>query len=742
MIVTVASAFPTIRSRDLESALAAAYLNSQTPVSDLATAEGSSAIYAKFARLIIDQAGDSELARSLPGLLVLGEASITPGTFSARPYNALMRGHIGRNRTWQDLGRLTPDTLFTFTNIGMSSVLEIVATAAHVSVAALDAGSIAPESPIDTPTTPPLLGDSTGISTDSRTFGLGGSAADSLATVAQWMQEITLASDLREALVELTDRGASVPEDVAAAWQAFLNLPLSSLAPPTDPGAYARIVADIDEVLGDYRRHLIFWSRIRPSPQPFGELGDQCGVTRERVRQIQVKVEEEVRALLAGSPYAPLRWRAREVARLLGLGFPAKAAAFRKAMDTMTCDLPVEVVDRVVVLLLWFGGPYRGSPDGWLLRADLPQSTLIQDAVDDFGRLDVHQLRSELTRSGLVGWAADAWIDQYVNLREIDGVTYLWQGSVADKATIVLTALGEPATAEAITEAIGEGHGVRSTRTRILEDPRFKRVDRVRVGLREWEDDEYTGIADEICEEIERHGGQADVRVLIATVAANYALKATSVEAYTTAPRFVLEDGTIRLRRGDEPYRPRRAIQDEARVYVLDVHRCAYRLLVDGEVLRGSGRTLPEGLGVWLGVMPGGRRVMTIESDEVPITWPDSALLGPSIGSLRRTAAAKGARAGDQLLLLINRDKSEAAVQLLREEDLEAAVPSERLSMLTGVEGVGRVLEQHLSEAVGAESLTTLRQRLRSRGENDLIALLPDRGVDLSDALDRLKQVL
>jgi hypothetical protein len=132
---------------------------------------------------------------------------------------------------------------------------------------------------------------------------------------------------------------------------------------------------------------------------------------------------------------------------------------------------------------------------------------------------------------------------------------------------------------------------------------------------------------------------------------------------------------------------------------------------------------------------------MTIESDEVPVTWPDSSLFGPSIGSLRRTAAALQAAAGDQLLLTFNRDTSEAAVQIHPASRVESATSSDRSSMLTGLEP-GLDFERRLSAAVGADSTTALRQRLRLRREDDLIPLLPGSNTDLGDALERLKEVL
>jgi hypothetical protein len=254
--------------------------------------------------------------------------------------------------------------------------------------------------------------------------------------------------------------------------------------------------------------------------------------------------------------------------------------------------------------------------------------------------------------------------------------------------------------------------------------------------------DEYTGIADELAEEIERQGGSCEIGKLVAIVAHNYNLRPGSVEAYTGAPRFVVEDRVVRLRRPDEPYASRRDITLEARCYVLGDGRCTYRMAVDRDVLRGSGRSIPEGLGVWLGVVPGVRRILSFGAIDIPVTWPDTALLGPSIGSLRRVVEDLGAELGTWIVLSFDRDRATGSAELIDTAALPSLDPEDKLSALTGITWSPGEMEMRVSSAVGATGGVGLRERLRQRGEDDLLALLPNHAAELDSALDRLKGVL
>jgi hypothetical protein len=431
----------------------------------------------------------------------------------------------------------------------------------------------------------------------------------------------------------------------------------------------------------------------------------------------------------------------------------------RKALNAATRGIP-DATAAAEALLLWLAGPYRlDKQTGWMfLEADYlggkvgplsevgppPQVSLLRKFTSDDGIVDLAAARSRAAAAGLVADAVDDWI-ALCPFRDFDGTLVLWHGNVADKADVLLGILRRPATADELGDLIGEGHSVRSIRNRLLEDDRFVRTDRFRVGLHRWGLEEYTGIADEIEQEIERRGGEADVDDLVRTLTKQFDLRGGSVISYTTVPRFVVDKGRIHVRRADEPFVPNKTLFDESCAFLLDEDRCSYRVRVDHDILRGSGRPLPQGVGVWLGVHPGTRRQFRFRDDNVLlISWPDSALLGPALGSLRRQALARSADVGDFLLLEFDRSSDEVEVMLVRQSELQAATGWLQGTLLTGIDaGNMEEFERMLAIAMGTSSAAETRRRCRDRGDPELAVLVrTESSPELDAAMERLREVL
>ncbi len=226
-----------------------------------------------------------------------------------------------------------------------------------------------------------------------------------------------------------------------------------------------------------------------------------------------------------------------------------------------------------------------------------------------------------------------------------------------DKAARLLEVWGEPATPEEIVNAIGEGHDVRATRSRLFEDERFMRVGMTRVGLRSWGLEEYSSIAEEIDRELERRGGTADLGDLIVTLVTRFNLREASIKVYLNAPMFVLEGDTIRRRTSADGQDPVPPVTETASCYLLGVDALSWRIEVTTDTIRGSGRQMPAAIAAWLGVMPGGRRSLTADDAVVSITWPETSATGPALGSIRFLVERVEAREGDLVLLLFKRDE-------------------------------------------------------------------------------------
>lgn len=732
------------------------------PVLDLLSlGAAASDVLSAMADYLIDNAAGRHLDQIVPSLSRNSEISLPLQALSARPANGLRRKGVC---TWHQLGRLAPADLLELPALGRKSVIEVIELALHgaamQTVLGPDRAEVALSFPNFNATDITHAENANSLSVSYEVEGttqriLTDSSLRDLQTLARWAICIGDVTTVGGAL-ELAAT-SMLPDDIAETIDALGNVSLDPLA---DEGAD---VANSYEFLlaqcGDRRQQEIFRRRIELNAPTLEQLGEEMSITRERVRQLQKTAEERVSAAVREREGSEIRWRAAQLRQQLGTAIAYAGAAAQAALSAATRAIPGDS-GPAEALLLWLAGKYRlDKQTGWLfLDADYvrgkvgplgdfgppARAALLRQVAGDEGVVDIAALRSRAAAAGLVAPAADDWIG-LCPFRDFDGTLILWQGSVADKAEALLGILKRPVTADELNELIGERHSLRSLRNRLLDDDRFVRTDRSRMGLRRWGIEEYTSIVDEIEEEIGRCGGEAGVNDLVRTLTKQFDLRSSSVASYTTVPRFVVVNGRIHVRRADEPFVPTRTLFDEAHAFLLDEHRCSYRVRVDGDVLRGSGRPLPHGVGAWLGVLPGTRREFRLRNNEILlVSWPESALLGPALGSLRRQALARSAEAGDSLLLEFDRSSDEVEAMLVRQSELEVATGWMLGTLLTGIDAGNQAeFEQLLAAAVGSSSAAETRRRCRDRGDAELVELVRMKNSpELDDALERLREVL
>jgi hypothetical protein len=758
---SVAEAFPAIPASTLDMILADSDLAPDCLVVDLLS-HGTLEVFVAIADHIIDNVSSQRLHHFAPSLGQQAQMPLPLHILSTRPANSLRRSGIS---TWQELTYMTVADLLRLPALGRKSVAEIVAVALRVAAMQMVLGPDGATAALSAVEYREQMSQALFPMNSPVPYEPGGTASSmwagahlpALERLARWaicvgdVRTIGEAFELASSLV--------LPEDVARDLETLKETPIETLSEEGTIPAIEQAMDYIWAQCGDNREQEIFRRRTLLNASTLEVLGSELSLTRERVRQIQKAAETKVSAALQRPEASEIRWRSVQLRQELGTAISSASATTRQALNAAVRGIPHDGT-AAEALLLWLAGPYRlDKQTGWLfseleyLRGEVgplsalgppPHASLLHEFASDEGVVDIEAARRRTAAAGLVADAVDDWI-ALCPFREVDGTLVLWLGNVADKADVLLGVLRRPATADELNDLIGEGHNVRSVRNRLLDDDRFVRTDRFRLGLRRWGLEEYTGIVDEIEEEIERRGGEADIDDLVQTLTKQFDLRSSSVVSYTTVPRFVVDKGRIHVRRTDEPFVPDKTLFDEAHAFLLDEDRCSYRVRVDQDLLRGSGRPLPQGVGAWLGVLPGTRRQFRFrDADVLLISWPESALLGPALGSLRRQALARSARIGDSLLLEFDRSTDEVEAMLVRQSEFETAAGWLRGTLLTGIDaGDQTEFEQLLAVAVGESSAAETWRRCRDRGDLELAVLVrTDHSPDLDKALERLREVL
>ena len=175
----------------------------------------------------------------------------------------------------------------------------------------------------------------------------------------QWAMAETGAQTFGDAMVEL-QRNPIENEG----WDDLTSVRLSELgARPSHP--YEVLDTWLEQM--DARMRIVFLTRVSayPPKSTLEELGAQFGVTRERIRQIEVKARRSLHRFLSTDEASPIRWRASTVRRTLSVAAPERTVEHLLRSPSGGCNSHRGI-------LLELAGPYDRD-EGWLTQACLLQ---------------------------------------------------------------------------------------------------------------------------------------------------------------------------------------------------------------------------------------------------------------------------------------------------------------------------------------------------------------------------------
>lgn len=624
--------------------------------------------------------------------------------------------------TWEDLASYSADRLGTWPNAGRKVVTEIVrgaltAWAANEPVLdeglpEVERGSVAQSSAAE-PIEPPA------VASPREYVALRDLARAAYREGATTIGE-AIALVASSVVQEPWDRLSVLPlpamldvdEDLDVAWQALLRF--------------------------DERERRILAGRVFPvaAKRTLDELGRGLDITRERVRQLERRIKEQVEARLdAGDSCAAIVHLASRLRRSIGTAVTddAMTTALAERVDDQHEDADLR---RAVLRAL--AGPYQFEAGFWQREKVLAMltTTLLERADEPLTSEDVEDL---LASAGVAASARDA-VSSALPLHAFDQRHLVWVGGLQDKACRILQVHGEPMSREELHAAMGaDDVNFRSMVNAVQADERFRRLGLNRYGLTAWGGEEYTTIADEIEQAIERRGGRAGLNEIVEELVELFGVSAQSVRSYAASRRF------HRASDGDLIVAPPDAVSTDARQMPAGLDRdlvaCgnawAVRVVVDRDALRGSGRPTRSAIAQAAGVRPGQSRTITLANGSAAISWRATQ---PAFGSTRALVDTLGCAEGD--LLFVPLADGEQAYSVAREA-IDAAVGLCRIALEVGLRAEQDQLEL-IAHAIGLHRSATasdIRTRLRARRQDDLAQCMPEAESSDDNALDELMRL-
>ena len=427
------------------------------------------------------------------------------------------------------------------------------------------------------------------------------------------------------------------------------SAPGKTAGPPIDCVAVAQEF--IDHLDQREQRILLRILNISGKPPTLAEIGHEVDLTRERVRQLESSLRVKIQTFASSADAAPLLSRVKEVRSSVG------------SLSLLT-DVPAEIVPNPDSLtdefFAYLAGPYRIDGDWIFLSHFNSWEDVLEEAFDSSSEnqvATVAALRDALNTIGVDPTLLERLLGGTTNYRRFDDWVVLWSGSHAERATRILATRNTPMTTEELVEVLNPENR-QSFSNALHASNRVKRVGNQRWARSEWDGETYLGIVPAMCERLALSPVAIDQ--LATDLHQEFDVAEASVRIYASlSPLFVLQAGVVRLRRIDEPYKPKTTLESNRRCELVG-NKWALRMPVDHDLLRGSGRQIPEPWAVYIGLQPLQTLELTTDFGPLTASWRHQ----PGISSLRRIAAGLSAESGDFMLLLPSDETGHLEIRL------------------------------------------------------------------------------
>lgn len=462
-----------------------------------------------------------------------------------------------------------------------------------------------------------------------------------LATAAELHGTETLADTLDPKLMRLASR-MGIANEIA-------TIRIGDIVNGT-PG-FASVVSSrlklILEATSENERTIIEHRLLRAPPKTLEDIGSLVGVTRERIRQIQSRVEGKIRMAL-GRELRVIAWTLKEQ-----LGHMIPECEFERRIEELLPDDP-PLVKRLFRQTLITAMGYTLQEGVYL---DKRASRVVEEIdvsarklADDVGLVDSEQLIAELPGED---WRRFwPWLQERCRLHDLYGSLGI-RDSAKARAKAALLSIGRPATREEIAAICG----LEETRIggHLSNIASVARADKDRWGLKEWIDDEYDGIVGEIVQRIAEDGGITTTDRLLRELPGQFNVSANSVRAYMQTPKFVIRNGCIsmanvsslQLRHLDDVIDGR---DDNGSPYS--------RFTVEARFFDGYSVTgIPPEFAKALGCKPDEGKFVRIANlpgcRDLSIRWPLASTTGASLGYLADPLRQLGVQPGQRVRVTI-----------------------------------------------------------------------------------------
>ena len=409
------------------------------------------------------------------------------------------------------------------------------------------------------------------------------------------------------------------------------------------------------------------------SPLSLEEVGGELGVTRERVRQLEIQVRDKFGKRFSKVDMAI---QTRVFKAIIGKVAPIKSALLNSNKLINSSRYP----KQAFCALLDFAGPYKIMKN-WVVRTDSLDrihnlKSVFSKQSDRIGRVDPLIIGKET--AGLFRSEADRdrFLAECLDLTNIFG-EWVVGDSQRKRVFLSLYKIGKPATKEEIAEYAGIDDP--SLAIRYLSGNDFIcRADKTRWAFTEWVDDPYSGISGEIEQRIIEDGGKTTLDRILNEIPSKFDVAEASVRAYLATPKFVVSDGYVRCASTEEINSTYFGdVEDVPTAVQLKDGRWAAMIQIEEYFFEGYSAAIPAPVAWECGLKPGDSLLVPVKGTKhfVSLIWRVNNLLQTiDLGRIAPVLRDFGVEQGDEVVVV----PSNKDVIIFRTEDAPIMV-TERL---------------------------------------------------------------
>ena len=385
-------------------------------------------------------------------------------------------------------------------------------------------------------------------------------------------------------------------------------------------------------------------------PEKLAVLGDEFGVSRERARQLEVRLRWVVEEATSEAVQRAADWLVRAV------GEAARPEKFQRILDLLVDDAPPEWRGAAEVAVMRQGG-YRhldGVVANGVFRGLVDEARrLAPRFANEAGVIDEDGLRREIGAAGISEWEALARNARLVRL----GGSLALRDTRRARVFLALGEIGEPSTRDVIAD-LAELTDNSSLSSLLSSDPLFVRFTKDKWGLRDWTDEPYEGVVEAIMRRIAEAGGVASVQSLVEEIPARFEVLPATVRNYLGTRKFEIDGDFVRVVAA--PVAPPRDLAVARDVVWSRNGNPALHFQVGVHHLKGNSQKVSVAVAQHLGVGLDGSIKIPFEHppgvDDASVIWRSYDPNGPEMGRLREALLESGVQPGEDVFILLRRE--------------------------------------------------------------------------------------